>query len=109
MLDRVAPPRGRRRAAQAAIATWQLLARAFDAARDGGGGDEAAAFARLATAVAKYWVCKRAPGVAYEAMEVCARRDATARRSFVVGGGSARERWVRAFEAPNRLHVPRPL
>ena len=29
-----------------------------------------AAFVRLGTAVAKYWVCKRAPTVAYEAMEV---------------------------------------
>jgi putative acyl-CoA dehydrogenase len=28
------------------------------------------AFVRLATAVSKYWVCKRAPTVAYEAMEV---------------------------------------
>jgi putative acyl-CoA dehydrogenase len=38
------------------------LARAFDPGAE-------VAFQRLATAVAKYWVCKRAPGVAAEALE----------------------------------------
>ncbi len=42
------------------------LARAFDnAARD----EQEAAFARLATPIAKYWVCKRQPGFVYEALE----------------------------------------
>ena len=42
------------------------LARAYDAA-----GDDPAerAFARIATAAGKYWVCKRAPSMIYEAME----------------------------------------
>ncbi|MGO4382842.1 acyl-CoA dehydrogenase family protein [Specibacter sp. RAF43] len=48
--------------AEAATAVGLRLARAFD---DDGG----AAFRRLATAVAKYWVCKRGPNHAYEAME----------------------------------------
>ena len=50
---------------EAAIATGLRLARAFD--------DDASehdvAFRRLATAVAKYWICKRGPGHAYEALE----------------------------------------
>ncbi|HBZ71569.1 MAG TPA: DNA alkylation response protein, partial [Deltaproteobacteria bacterium] len=42
------------------------LARAYDqAATD----EPERAFARLATAVAKYWVCKRTPAMIYEAME----------------------------------------
>lgn len=51
---------------EAAMATWLRLARALDQAHKDKG---EAAFARLATAVAKYYVCKRAPLVAYEAME----------------------------------------
>jgi putative acyl-CoA dehydrogenase len=43
------------------------VARALDGAA-AGDGDEAG-FARIATAVGKYWVCKRQPGHAYEAME----------------------------------------
>lgn len=31
--------------------------------------DQEAAFLRIATAIGKYWVCKRSPGHAYEAME----------------------------------------
>ncbi len=31
--------------------------------------DQQAAFLRIATAIGKYWVCKRSPGHAYEAME----------------------------------------
>ncbi|TPX03264.1 DNA alkylation response protein, partial [Schumannella luteola] len=50
---------------EAAVATGLRLARAFD--------DDASehdvAFRRLATAVAKYWICKRGPGHAYEALE----------------------------------------
>ncbi|WP_099866164.1 acyl-CoA dehydrogenase family protein [Pararhizobium haloflavum] len=42
------------------------LARAFDEARDN---PEDAAFARLMTPVVKYWVCKIAPALVYEAME----------------------------------------
>jgi putative acyl-CoA dehydrogenase len=50
---------------EAATATALRLARAHDAdARD-----EEVAFRRLATAVEKYWICKRGPGHAYEALE----------------------------------------
>jgi putative acyl-CoA dehydrogenase len=46
---------------EAATATVMRLARAYDEAqRD---------FARLATAVAKYWICKRGPAVVGEALE----------------------------------------
>jgi putative acyl-CoA dehydrogenase len=51
---------------EAATALMLRLARAFDAAP----ADEAErAFARIATAVGKYWVCKRAPAMIGEAME----------------------------------------
>ena len=51
---------------EAATALMLRLARAFDEAeRD----PRERAFARIATAVAKYWVCKRAPHAIYEAME----------------------------------------
>ena len=42
------------------------LARAFD---ESGQDEGARGFARLATAIAKYWVCKRAPGTIAEALE----------------------------------------
>ncbi len=52
---------------EAATVTAMRLARAFD---DAAGGDEAArAFQRVATAVGKYWVCKRQPTVVGEALE----------------------------------------
>jgi putative acyl-CoA dehydrogenase len=52
--------------AEAAIALAMRLARAYDEAES----DESAEpLKRLATAVAKYWVCKRAPGHAYESLE----------------------------------------
>ncbi|WP_433824692.1 acyl-CoA dehydrogenase family protein [Actinoplanes sp. CA-015351] len=49
---------------EAEAATWTALrlAAAYD-------DPSAAAFSRLATAVAKYWVCKRGPNHAYEALE----------------------------------------
>jgi putative acyl-CoA dehydrogenase len=51
---------------EAATALMLRLARAYDEAP----GDEGArAFARIATAAAKYWVCKRAPQMIVEAME----------------------------------------
>jgi putative acyl-CoA dehydrogenase len=51
---------------EAATVTMARLARAYDEAQ----GDPAARrFARLATAVCKYWLCKRAPGHAAEALE----------------------------------------
>jgi putative acyl-CoA dehydrogenase len=51
---------------EAATVTAFRLARAYDRRAD----DPAeAAFARLATAVAKYWICKRGPGHAAEALE----------------------------------------
>jgi putative acyl-CoA dehydrogenase len=52
--------------AEAASATAMRLARAYDEAEHD---PDAARFARLATAVAKYYVCKRAPAHAYEALE----------------------------------------
>ncbi|NWG70189.1 MAG: acyl-CoA dehydrogenase family protein [Parvularculaceae bacterium] len=52
--------------AEAALALAFRVARAFDRSPT----DESErAFARLATPIAKYWTCKRAPGVAYEALE----------------------------------------
>jgi putative acyl-CoA dehydrogenase len=51
---------------EAATATALRLARAYDRrARD----EQEAAFARIATAVAKYWICKRGPAHAAEALE----------------------------------------
>jgi putative acyl-CoA dehydrogenase len=51
---------------EAATALALRLARAFDAAP----ADADRALARIVTPAAKYWICKRAPGVALEAMEV---------------------------------------
>ena len=51
---------------EAATALGLRLARAYEAGRSDATQE---AFARIATAVGKYWVCKRAPWVAYEAME----------------------------------------
>lgn len=51
---------------EAATQLMLRLAEAFDLAAE----DEAErGFARVATAVGKYWVCKRAPAMIYEAME----------------------------------------
>ena len=51
---------------EAATVTGLRLARAYDRrAAD----PQEAAFARIATAVAKYWICKRGPGHAAEALE----------------------------------------
>ena len=51
---------------EAAVTLVMRLAKAYDASIE----DESErAFARIATAVAKYWVCKRTPGMIYEAME----------------------------------------
>ena len=50
----------------AATALSIRLARAFDEAADDRG---EASFARAMTPVVKYWVCKIAPGLTYEAME----------------------------------------
>ena len=52
---------------EAATVTAMRLARAFDDAAHGDGSAEA--FRRLATAVGKYWVCKRQPTVVGEALE----------------------------------------
>ncbi|HZR82993.1 MAG TPA: isovaleryl-CoA dehydrogenase [Candidatus Binatia bacterium] len=51
---------------EAATALFVRLARAYDELPHD---DGARAFARIATAVAKFWVCKRAPAAIYEAME----------------------------------------
>lgn len=50
---------------EAATVTAMRLARAYDEDSD----DAEQAFRRLATAVSKYWVCKRGPAHAYEALE----------------------------------------
>ena len=52
--------------AEAALALGLRVARAADEA---GGDRQARALARIGTAIAKYWVCKRAPGHAFEALE----------------------------------------
>jgi putative acyl-CoA dehydrogenase len=58
---------------EATTALAMRLARAYDEAdadaRAGENGSDAQLFKRLATAVGKYWTCKRAPGHAYEALE----------------------------------------
>ena len=51
---------------EAATALAFRIAGAFDKAA---GDDREAAFLRLATPIAKYWICKRQPGVTYEALE----------------------------------------
>ncbi len=52
---------------EAATATALRLARAYDEAA--AGDEQAAQFKRVATAVTKYWTCKRAPAHAAEALE----------------------------------------
>ncbi len=52
---------------EAATVTAMRLARAYDEAS--AGDEEAAVFKRIATAVAKYWTCKRAPVHAVESLE----------------------------------------
>jgi len=52
--------------AEAATALAFRVARAFDNAPQS---EAEAAYRRVMTPVAKYWICKRAPGFAYEAME----------------------------------------
>ena len=58
---------------EAATALAMRLARAYDEAasdaREGIGDSDAQLFKRVATAVGKYWACKRAPNHAFEAME----------------------------------------
>ncbi len=54
---------------EAATALAMRLARAYDEAGAGVDSERAAAFKRLATAIAKYHVCKRGPGHAFEALE----------------------------------------
>src|SRR5208282_5457559 len=51
---------------EGAIALVMRLARAFDRAATE---PREAAYARLVTPAAKYWICKTAPGFIYEAME----------------------------------------
>ncbi len=52
---------------EAATALAMRLARTYDEAA--AGDERAVAFKRLATAIGKYWVCKRGPGHAFEALE----------------------------------------
>jgi putative acyl-CoA dehydrogenase len=58
---------------EASTALAMRLARAYDEAsadaQEGEDGSDAQLFKRLATAVGKYWACKRAPNHAFEAME----------------------------------------
>jgi putative acyl-CoA dehydrogenase len=51
---------------EAATITMMRLARAYD---EGAGDERQRHFARLATAVSKYWVCKRQPPAVVEALE----------------------------------------
>ncbi len=51
---------------EAALALTLRLGRAMDEAESD---ESAAALARIATAIGKYWICKRAPAHIYEAME----------------------------------------
>lgn len=51
---------------EAATLSMLRLARAYDEARDN---ENARPFARIATAVLKYWVCKRTPEHVYESLE----------------------------------------
>ncbi len=51
---------------EAALVLWLRLARALDEALHD---ESAAALARIGTAIGKYWICKRAPGHVFEAME----------------------------------------
>ncbi|HYG91473.1 MAG TPA: isovaleryl-CoA dehydrogenase [Azospirillum sp.] len=51
---------------EAAMALVLRVARAFD---EGDADPEARAFARLAVAIAKYWITKRCPSLVYEALE----------------------------------------
>lgn len=51
---------------EAATALVLRVARAFD---EGPETETAAAFGRIATPIAKYWVCKRVSGLVYEALE----------------------------------------
>ncbi len=51
---------------EAALALAMRMARAYE---DGRADEEAAALARIGTAIGKYWVCKRTPAAVYEAME----------------------------------------
>lgn len=51
---------------EAATALSMRVARAFDEEADG---EQQALFARIATPVAKYWLCKRTPNVTAEALE----------------------------------------
>ena len=64
---------------EAATALWARLARAFDGAADDA---HERAIKRIATAVGKYWVCKRAPLVAFEAMECLGGNVRTRRGSL---------------------------
>ena len=54
---------------EAATTLMLRLARAYDAVANDANRAEEVAFRRLATAVAKYWVCKRQPVVVVEALE----------------------------------------
>jgi len=51
---------------EGAVAMSFRVARAFD---DAHSSEQAGALARILTPIAKYWICKRAPGFVYEAME----------------------------------------
>ncbi len=63
---------------EAATALAMRLARAYDEAgndaREGNDDSDAQLFKRVATAVGKYWACKRAPNHAFEAMECLGRQ-----------------------------------
>lgn len=57
---------------EGATALVMYLATLFDASSvgcEGKNGKDIQAFARIATAIAKFWICKRTPETTYEALE----------------------------------------
>ena len=71
---------------EAATVTAMRLARAYDDDADAA----EQAFRRLATAVSKYWVCKRGPGHAYEALECLGGNGYTEASRSPAGTASSR-------------------
>ena len=54
---------------EAATSLVMYLSTLFDATYNQANANETKAFARIATAIAKFWICKRTPETTYEAME----------------------------------------
>lgn len=54
---------------EAATSLVMYLSTLFDATYSQVEANETKAFARIATAIAKFWICKRTPETTYEALE----------------------------------------